>query len=308
MTPSNVLPWLALVTFGAGWGAMQPANKIAVEGGFEPFGIMVWQGVVTLILAGALAARMGRPKGRAQWAICAQVAVLGTLIPHFASFTAVTHLPAGLVAIILSTIPIFALLMGLALRREVLTTARAAGLGLGFVAMVLIAISRGDVGSGALWAVAVGLVAPLCYALNSTLLAGRGMAGLHPLQAFAGAAVIFLPVSVMAAAVTGQIKGIGADLPSLAVIATAVGHTMIYTGFLWLVTVAGAVFASQTAYLVTGFGIVWSMVLLDERYAPGVWIALALMFLGLTLVRPLRSRLAPDNGARNTVRGASPRG
>ena len=286
---------------------MQPANKVAVEGGFEPFGIMVWQGVITLILAGGLAARMGPPRGGAQWAICAQVAVLGTLIPHFASFTAVTHLPAGLVAIILSTIPIFALLMGLALRREVLSIARAAGLGLGFVAMAMIATSRGDMGGGTMWAVAIGLLAPLCYALNSTLLAGRGMAGLHPLQAFAGAAVIFLPVSVIGAAFMGQIKGIGADLPSLAVIATAVGHTIIYTGFLWLVTVAGAVFASQTAYLVTGFGILWSIILLGERYASGVWFALALLFVGLTLVRPVRSRLAPDNGARNTIRGGAPR-
>ncbi|MEL6959523.1 MAG: EamA/RhaT family transporter, partial [Pseudomonadota bacterium] len=66
MTPSRALPWLALLIFGAGWGAMQPANKIAVEGGFQPFGIMVWQGIVTLVLAGLLALRLGPPRGAAQ--------------------------------------------------------------------------------------------------------------------------------------------------------------------------------------------------------------------------------------------------
>ncbi|MDA9208412.1 DMT family transporter [Octadecabacter sp.] len=293
MTKSSVLPWVALLTFGAGWGAMQPANKIVVEGGFEPFGIMVWQGVITLVLAGAFAWRLGVPKGREQWVICAQIAILGTLIPHFASFTAVAHLPAGLMAIILSTIPIFALVIGLSIGREVLSWRLALGLLLGLGAITLIAASRGDIWGGAIWAVLIGLLAPLCYSTNSTLLGARGMAGLHPLQAFAGAAAIFLPVSVLAAVTTGQLRGLGTDLPSLALVATAVGHTLIYAGFLWLVTQAGAVFASQTAYLVTGFGIVWSMLFLGERYEVGVWIALGMMFIGLSLVRPAAKSVAP---------------
>jgi predicted Rossmann-fold nucleotide-binding protein len=41
MTLDAALSWLALIVFGAGWGLMQPMNKIAVDGGFEPFGIMV---------------------------------------------------------------------------------------------------------------------------------------------------------------------------------------------------------------------------------------------------------------------------
>lgn len=300
MTGQAALPFVALLVFGAGWGLMQPANKVAVEGGFQPFGIMVWQGVVTLLLAGALAARRGPPKGQAQWAICAQVAVLGTLIPHFASFTAVAHLPAGLMAILMSTIPILALALGVAVGREPATLARLSGLGLGLGAITIIATTRGDIAGGAVWAVAVGLFAPMCYALNSTLLAGRGMAGLHPLQAFAGAAAIFLQVSIIAALATGQLRGVGADMASLAVIGSATGHTLIYAGFLWLVSMAGAVFASQTAYLVTGFGILWSMLLLGERYSPWVWMALALMCAGLTLVRPTQRPLAQSLASRDT--------
>ncbi len=293
MTKHPFLPWVALLTFGAGWGAMQPANKLVVGGGFEPFGIMVWQGMITLILAGTLAHRLGWPRGRAQWGVCVQIAVLGTLIPHFASFTAVAHLPAGLMAIILSSIPVFALAMGLGLGRDVLTVRLALGLCLGLAAMAVIALSSGSFAGGSLWAVLVGLLAPLCYAANSTVLAARGMSGLHPLQAFAGAAVLFLPVSVIAAAVTGQLRMIGFDIPSLALVASAVGHTLIYTGFLWLVTQAGAVFASQTAYLVTGFGIIWSMLILGERYSAAVWVALILMFAGLSLVRPVTKTVAP---------------
>jgi drug/metabolite transporter (DMT)-like permease len=155
MTRDAALPWLALIVFGAGWGLMQPMNKIAVDGGFEPFGIMVWQGAVTLGLAGALARRKGLPKGRAQWLFCAQIALLGTLIPHFASFTAIAYIPAGLVAIIMALIPIFALVLGALLGREAMTPLRITGVLMGLGAIVLIAASRGAVGSGPLWAVAV---------------------------------------------------------------------------------------------------------------------------------------------------------
>ena len=300
MIRNHALPWIALLIFGAGWGAMQPANKVVVEAGFEPFGIMVWQGVITLLLAGAFVWRHGAPRGKHQWMLCAQIAILGTMIPHFATFTAVMHLPAGLMAIILSTIPIFALAMGLVTGREVLTWRLALGLCLGLMAITLIAASRGELTAGAVWAVLLGLAAPLCYATNSTLIAGRGLAGLHPLQAFAGAAMIFLPVSIVVAYFTGQLRVLDMDLASTALIGTAVAHTLIYAGFLWLVAQAGAVFASQTAYLVTGFGIIWSMLFLGERYGVDVWVALVMMFIGLSLVRPTTKPVA-HSGVTNEI-------
>ncbi|MDE0967831.1 MAG: DMT family transporter [Octadecabacter sp.] len=290
MTRDVVLPWLALVVFGAGWGLMQPMTKIAVDGGFEPFGIMVWQGAVTLCLAGGLAVRKGLPKGGAQWLFCAQIAILGTLIPHFASFTAIGFISAGLVAIIMALIPIFALTFGALVGREALTPLRITGILMGLGAMMLIAITRGAVGAGPLWAVAVAAIAPLCYAINSTITVTRGMAGLHPLQAYAGAAMIFLPISLFGAVWSDQLRGVGVDLESFAVLVSAVGHTLIYAGYLWLLTRSGAVFASQTAYLVTGFGVIWSMLILGERYSSWVWVALILMLAGLSLVRPTVTR------------------
>ena len=67
----------------------------------------------------------------------------------------------------------------------------------------------------------------------------------------------------------------------------------------WLVGRAGAVFGGQVAYLVTGFGVVWSMLLLGERYSGWVWAALALMLAGLALVQP-RTRLESAEAAGDT--------
>ena len=60
-----------------------------------------------------------------------------------------------------------------------------------------------------------------------------------------------------------------------------------------MVARAGAVFAAQVAYLVTGFGILWAMLLLAERYSGWVWLALGLMFAGLFLVQPRARAVVP---------------
>jgi hypothetical protein len=76
--------------------------------------------------------------------------------------------------------------LGALLGREAMTPLRITGVLMGLGAIVLIAATRGAVGSGPLWAVAVAAIAPLFYAINSAITATRGMAGLHPLQAYAG--------------------------------------------------------------------------------------------------------------------------
>jgi len=66
-------------------------------------------------------------------------------------------------------------------------------------------------------------------------------------------------------------------------------HAMTYTGYVWLVARAGAVFAAQVSYLVTGFGIAWAMLILSETYSSYIWAALALIFIGVFMVQPRRN-------------------
>ena len=70
-------------------------------------------------------------------------------------------------------------------------------------------------------------------------------------------------------------------------------HAFVYSGYVWLVGRAGPSFAAQVSYLVTGFGVIWAMVLLGESYSLWVWAALGIMFVALFLVQPRESRL-PD--------------
>jgi drug/metabolite transporter (DMT)-like permease len=63
-------------------------------------------------------------------------------------------------------------------------------------------------------------------------------------------------------------------------------HALLYAGYVGLAAKAGAVFASQSSYIVTAAGLCWAMLLLGERFSPLVFVALGVMLLGVTLVRP----------------------
>ena len=71
-----------------------------------------------------------------------------------------------------------------------------------------------------------------------------------------------------------------------AFVASSCVHALVYSTYVWMVGRAGAVFAAQTSYLVTGCGVLWAMLLLGERYPVTVWIALAVMIAGIGLVQP----------------------
>lgn len=76
------------------------------------------------------------------------------------------------------------------------------------------------------------------------------------------------------------------EVPDAAIVMSSLIHGVVYTAYVWLIGRAGAVFAAQVSYLVTGFGVVWAMFLLGERYSIWVWAAFGVLFVGLLLVQP----------------------
>ncbi|MEM1076821.1 MAG: EamA family transporter, partial [Pseudomonadota bacterium] len=143
----------------------------------------------------------------------------------------------------------------------------------------------------------VALLAGLCYAMEGNIVAKWGTAGLDAIQVLFGAsllgAVAILPVTLA----TGQFIA-PHDLTGTAgqaLLAASVAHALVYAGYVWLVGHAGPVFAIQVSYLVTGFGILWAKLILNEAYPPAVWAALVMMFLGVYLVQPRsKATLAPS--------------
>ena len=107
----------ALVLLGVGWGSTQPLGKIAASSGHPPLTLILWQTVICVVVLGALT--LVRGKGlvltRRAFGFYLAVAVLGTLVPNAAFYISVHRLPSGIMSILISTVPLMACPMNLAL-------------------------------------------------------------------------------------------------------------------------------------------------------------------------------------------------
>ena len=63
-------------------------------------------------------------------------------------------------------------------------------------------------------------------------------------------------------------------------------HALSYAGYIWLVGIAGSVFASQIAYIVTMSAVFIGVLFMGDSHANEVWIALGVMIAGVALVQP----------------------
>lgn len=284
-----------LCLLGLGWGATQPLGKLAVSTGHGPFGLIFWQLVVCTVLLGAIT--MARGRGlvwrRDALAFAAIVAVIGTLVPNLSFYISVERLPAGIMAILISTVPMLSFPIALALGMDRFSPARLAGLLLGLLGVGLIAAPGAGVYSAGLLAfIPLALIGPLFYAIEANYVARQGTAGMDAFQAMFMAsivgAVMCLPLTLGTGQWINPLNGIG--LAEGALVLSSMIHALCYAGYVWLAGRAGAVFAAQCSYLVTTAGIFWSMLILDERLAPLAWVALVVMLSGVALVQPRARR------------------
>jgi drug/metabolite transporter (DMT)-like permease len=283
---------LVLVILGVGWGSTQSLGKIATSTGHQPFGLIFWQLVVGALALGAVSAvrRKGLVLTRPALRFYVVIAFIGTIIPNATFYASVVHLPAGIMSILIATVPLIAFPMALAVGIDRLSLSRAMGLGLGILGVALIA-SPGGAEVDLVW-VAIAMVGPLFYAIEANWVALNGTAGMDAVQAMFGVSLVGAVLVAPIALGTGQwVDPFPPGRPEAALVISSVVHALVYASYVWLAGKAGSVFASQTAYLVTGTGVIWAMVLLGERFEPVVWLALAVMLAGVALVQP-RERAA----------------
>ncbi|MEM6897432.1 MAG: DMT family transporter, partial [Pseudomonadota bacterium] len=262
-----------LVVLGAGWGITQPLAKIAVSTGYQPFGLIFWQLAISALALGIVTLARGKalPITAGTLRVFAMIAFVGTIVPNSASYQAVVYLQSGIMSVLLSTVPMLAFPIALLLGQDRFSWVRLAGLALGLGGVLLIVLPDASLPDPSLvgW-VFLALLAPFCYAWEGNLVARFGLAGLDPIQALFGASLFGALFALPLALGTGQWVNptLEWSRPDLAIIASSLVHAVVYTTYVWLVARAGPTFAVQVSYLVTGFGVLWAMVLLSEGYAP----------------------------------------
>jgi len=240
--------YLALFFMGATWGVTPVLVKVAVNAGHNAIGMIVWTNLVSLVLSGVVTFARGRklPLSVAHLKLYLGVSLLGAVIPNLLNFTAAEHLPAGIMAILIALVPMFAMPIALAMGFEKPSLIRFVGALCGAIAIVLIVgPDTGLPDASKVEFVLVALGASLCYGGEGNFLTWFGMRGLDPVQVLFGASLIGVLLAIPLAGFTGNFIPLDTfGLPELAIVAVAVISWAAYAIYIWVISKAGPVFAS----------------------------------------------------------------
>ena len=282
-----------LVALGTTWGLTVPLTKIAVSTGHKPLGLISWQMLIATIALSAIsvARRVGPDLNRRTLIYFLTIGLLGTIFPNSFSYLAASHLPAGVMGIVIASVPMFSLGIALGLRIERPSLRRGIGVLFGAGAVILLVgpeTSLPDPDKAIF--VLVALVAPFFYGAEGNYIAARAPADVDPVVTLLGASAIGCLIAWPLAVSTDSLVDLFTPWgpAEWALLLSSLCHVVAYTGYIWLVGKAGPVFASQAAYVVTVSAVLLSALILRETYSGWVWSALILMIAGLALVQPRR--------------------
>jgi drug/metabolite transporter (DMT)-like permease len=260
----------------------------------------------------------GLPMETRHIALYVIIALIGTLLPNSASYTAAIHLPSGILSIVLSLVPMLSFPIALAWAWTGSRPCGFLGLCLGLAAILLIALPETSLPDrhGLVAAARPGRAA--FYAVEGNFVARFGTAGLDPVQVLLGASIMGSVMALAARADDGTV-----DLAAAALGRAGHGDRGLVrgpcAGLFWLcldggpggrgLRGAGVLPGDRLRHLL---GLAD---LLGETYSGWVWAAVALMFMGLFLVQPrpaARQTRRPEprrgSGKKTSLAGGHPVG
>jgi len=280
-----------MLVMGILWGLALSLAKIGVLAGGHPVGMALWQvATSSTLLLGLLLLQSKRPVWRADVArfglICG---ACGVSFPAIALFWCALYLPAGVVAIAFSSMPLFTYLLAVMLKIERAQRRRLLGVVVGLAAMALLVLPETALPAPGLapW-VLLGLLASISMSLENSYAGGYRPPGVGSVElSFArqGTAVLLLlPLALLSDTTLPLFQSWGT------VQYAATGNGLLsgvaFTILLYVIKTAGPVFASQTAYVITLAGVAWGIILFSESHSIYIWSALALTLVGIGMVRP----------------------
>lgn len=288
--PHFLVPVTLLFLIGALWGGFFALIKIAVTGGVEPVSYLFWFTLLSgsfLFLAGV--ARGKRPRfARADIPYYLKLGLVRFTLANMILYTAQGKLPVGLMAVIMTFVPILTYCMSVIMRIEKFIWRRAAGILLGFGGVLLIVLPKSSLPDPdlAVW-VLIGFGAPLLHAVAYVALSEKSRPrGVDSITLSSGtllaAAIFALPLAL--ALGRFQVLGWPPSAGEQALIAHSVLAAINFYMIFELIRIAGPTYMTQANFLSVGFGVVFGLVLFGESHSLFVWTAIALVLAGVALV------------------------
>lgn len=276
------------------WGSTWLAIKIGLEE-LPPFKFAG----VRFLIASALLFLLVRikglsfPRGRSEWLTMLILSIFMIGLPYGLVFWGEQYIPAGLAAVLNSTIPLFvALFAHLTLPGERLSLITLLGLILGFGSVVVIFSDKlAPVAENALWGELALLGSAVSYGF-ATVFARSKTLSHNPIvtvtvQMFCGAIMLLAAGFIVERQAQFTISpcSVGALL-YLAI----VGSALAFVAYFWLIKQMEATRISLVAFVTPVIALLLGWILLDELITPRILIGAGLVIIGIITVNVKRGR------------------
>lgn len=297
-----LLPLALLSLYAILGGATFTISKIAFAAGVSPAAYTFWQCAgAAVVMAGICWLKgISLPLERGYLRFYVVCGLVGLALPNIIMFHSLARLPAGVMAVVVSTVPVFTCALSNALSVERFKPRRAVGIAFGVAGALFILLPRVGLSSPdlSLW-IGVAFLAPFLYAVTHIYVARARPDNASAVAITAGmlivATVALAPIMLYGDIVYVPRFPIG--LAEMMILLQIVISSICYLTFFAIIRQAGPVFFSQVGYLVTATGLFWAILVFDESYSVWLWLAVGLIFAGLALVNDTpwrRSRQKAD--------------
>lgn len=287
-TPSRLyINILLLLALGLVWGSGYAIARFAMTHNVPPLGYAFWQSLGPAILTCLFAVREGQalPKSK-YWRYYAVCGLIGITIPNTAMYFAAPHVPAGLLAVIVNTVPIFIFPLALLCHQELFSWKRFIAVLAGVIGIMLLVIphtSIAHVSHVSYWLL-LALLSPLCFAACAIYVAQRRSQPTSPLSAAAGMLIASTILLTPMVTMTHSFYPLTMPFNSaqwvivLEILLSSIGYVL----FFHLIKRAGSVYYSMVGGVVGITGLFWGWIIFAETPSALMWLAVLCILLAIT--------------------------
>jgi len=266
----NIAPALVLlILLGLIWGSGYSIAKYATEHGVPPLGYAFWQslGPAIVMLCIVLAQKQFLPLNKKHLRYYFITGLLGIALPNTIMYGCAAHLPAGILAVIVNTVPIMTYPLALLVNQEHFHWPRFAGVCIGLMGITFIIVPHASFSAALHWRWALtALLSPFCFALcaiyinhdrpqDSSITLATGM--------LIASSILLTPIVFISHHFYPLVPPFTTSdfIVLLEILLSSIGYVLFFT----LVRTAGAVYYSLVGGVVALTGLFWGRIIFHEQ-------------------------------------------
>jgi drug/metabolite transporter (DMT)-like permease len=277
-----------LLILGITWSLGYSIARYCTTNGVNPLGYAFWQSLGPAIILTAICFVLKIPPSLKRQAIFFYLfaGLIGISLPNANIYFSAQHLPAGILAVVINTVPLFTYLLALAFKEETFHQRRFAGVILTFIGLLVLAQPHVLLEKSAAPWLFSALLTPLAFSLCAVFISKYRPDNSHSLSLASGmlcASTLWLTPVVI---VLGHFYWIQSFAPMqnrlivLEIALSSFGYWILFI----LLRKAGAVYYSLVGGIVAIAGLLWGYIFFGESQTIYSLLAITSIIAGITCV------------------------